>query len=107
MSSLPPRALTRRILARLAEAEAHELSPHLQSDVRIAWITVSFAARGDPQPDVAASYAVLGLHPQKVWPAVVARRRALLGSHYDEFWGEALPPKKPAQSVKFAGEHAA
>lgn len=101
---------TSRVLSRLAEAEARELNPHLQCDVRIAWITVSFAARGDPQPDVAATYAVLGLHPLKVWPAIVARRKALLGRFYAEWWGEeleSLPPKKPAQSIKIAARHAA
>lgn len=40
-----------------------------------------------------ASYEVLGLHPEKVWPAIEARRNALGPL-------EALPPKKPAQSVK-------
>jgi hypothetical protein len=107
MVSPPPRTITRRVLARLAEAELRELNPHLQCDVRIAWITVSFAARGDPAPDVDATYAVLGLHPQKVWPAIVARRKALLGPLYEEFWGAGLPPKKPVQSVRWAREGAA
>lgn len=100
---------TSRILARLVQAELAELNPHLRDDYRIAWITVSFAARGDPFPDVSASYAVLGLHPAKVWPAVVARRRALLGRFYAEWWGDAasLPPNKRAQSAKFAAKLAA
>jgi hypothetical protein len=73
----------------------------LQSDLRIAWITVLNAARGDPQPHVAATYAVLGLHPDKVWPAIVERRKRLLGSLYEVVWGEeALPPKKPCASVR-------
>ena len=83
------------------------MNPHLRDDYRIAWITVRIAARGEPAPFVTATYAVLGLHPDKVWPAVVARRRALLGARYAEWWGEALPPKKPAQSVKSAARIAA
>jgi hypothetical protein len=88
----------RRILARLEYAEAHESNPHLQDDYRIAWITVLYAARGEPQPQVAATYAVLGLHPDKVWPAIVARRKAMLGADYDKFFAEH-PPKKPVKSV--------
>jgi len=63
---------------------------------------VLYAARGEPQPHVSASYAVLGLHPSKVWPAIVARRKAQLGPLYDDFHGEKFPPapKKPAQSVR-------
>jgi hypothetical protein len=93
--------LARRVLYRIAYAEARELNPHFQSDYRIAWITVLFASRGYPQPDVAASYAVLGLHPAKIWPAIIERRKALLGAAYDSFWGDAWPPKKPAQSVSW------
>jgi hypothetical protein len=107
MASPPPRALTRRILFRLADAELRERNPHFRDDYRIAWITVFHAARGDPQPDVTATYAVLGIHPNKLWPAIVARRKALLGTCYADFWGEALPPKKPAQSVKIAARRAA
>jgi len=101
-SSRPLFPLTDRVLCRLELAEAHELDPHLQSDYRIAWITVLFASHGEPMPDVQASYLVLGLHPEKVWPAIVERRKALLGSWYEQFWGAALPPKKPPQSEIFA-----
>jgi len=98
---------TSRILSRLVQAELREMNPHLRDDYRIAWITVCLAAHGDPEPLVAASYAVLGLHPNKVWPAIVARRKALLGTHYADFWGQPLVPKKPAQSVKSAAKIAA
>jgi hypothetical protein len=98
---------TRRVLKRLELAEAHELNPHLQCDIRIAWITVLHAARGYSRPHVSASYTVLGLSPDKVWPAIVAKRKARLGIHYEQFFGgwkgessAALPPKKPAQSVR-------
>jgi hypothetical protein len=96
-----------RILSRLVEAEAREPNPHLQTDYRIAWITVLYAWQEFSSPHVSAWYRVLGLHPERVWPAIVARRKALLGSHYEQFFGgcegessEALPPKKPAQSVR-------
>lgn len=92
--------LVRRILDQLEAAEAHELNPHLQCDYRIAWITVLNAAAGNPQPNVAATYAVLGLHPDKVWPAIIARRQGQCGPLYEAFWGVELPPKKPPQSAK-------
>lgn len=92
--------LVRRILDQLENAEAHEQNLHLQCDYRIAWITVLNADRGYSQPDVAASYAVLGLHPAKVWPAIVARRKFWLGPLYEEFFGVLLPPKKPVQSER-------
>ena len=88
-----------RILARLEHAELHEPDPHFQTDYRIAWITVLYAARGELEPHVQATYAVLGLHPDKVWPAIEARRKAMLGADYDKFFAEH-PPKKPPQSVR-------
>jgi hypothetical protein len=96
---------TERVLWRLEQAEARELDPHLQDDYRIAWITVLYAAQGSRQPDIAATYRVLGLHPDRVWSAIPARRKALLGSCYAEFWGERassvqLPPKKAPQSER-------
>lgn len=96
-------ALVRRILSRLCAAEAQEPDPWLQDDLRIARLTVAHAARGDTMlcsPDVLASYEVLGLHPAKVWPAIEARRKALLGPLYEEVLGAACVGKKPPQSVK-------
>jgi hypothetical protein len=92
--------LTERILARLERAERREPNPHLQADYRIAWITVLRASRGELWPHVTATYEVLGLHPEKVWPAIVARRKALLGPLYEAFYGVSLPPKKPPQSAE-------
>jgi hypothetical protein len=96
-----------RILSRLELAEAHEPNPHFQCDLRIAWITVLYASHGYLRPHVCASYRVLGLHPEKVWPALVARRRAMRGSLYEQFFGgcegvssdSELPPKKPVVSA--------
>src|ERR1700683_3247363 len=93
--------LARRVVSRLVQAEVKELDPHYRDDLKIARLTVAYAASGEAMlcpPHVLASYAVLGLHPEKVWPAILARRKALLGPLYEEVSG-ALPPKKPAQSV--------
>jgi len=89
-----------RILSRLEAAEAREVDPHFRDDIRIAWITVLRASRGEPSPHVSATYTVLGLHPDRVWPAIIERRRALLGWRYEAFVGVELPPKKPSQSVR-------
>jgi hypothetical protein len=109
-----------RILAQLTLAEAKEPCPWLRDDIRIAWITTLWASQGKPQPHVAATYAVLGLHPDKVWSAILARREAVLGPEssgsrvgltsplavnpHDAGDGVSLPdsvpsPKKPVQSV--------
>lgn len=112
---VPP--LSRRILARLAAALSQEPDPWLRDDLKIARLMVLYAANGEAvscAPQVMASYEVLGLHPEKVWPAIVARRKAKLGSEYSRSYDAngnwivadwtrqlvALPPKKPAQSVK-------
>lgn len=96
-----------RILSKLERAEAAEPNPHYQTDYRIAWITVLRASHGIPEPHVSASYTVLGLHPEKVWSSLAARRHAQLGALYEEFFGYELPPKKPVQSVDLAAEKAA
>ncbi len=93
-----PAFFSRRVLSRLEDAEAREVNPHFQTDYRIAWIAVLRASRGEPGAHRSASYTVLGLSPEKVWPAIVARRRAQLGAFYEEFFGGS--PKKPAQSVR-------
>lgn len=107
MASPSLRSVVRRVLSRLERAELREPDPHFQCDYRVAWITVYNAAASVPSPHRAATYAVLGLHPDKVWPAIVARRKALLGPLYEEFWGEKLPPKKPVQSELLPRERAA
>lgn len=71
--------LAERVLLRLEQAERKESDPWLQDDLRIAWITVLEASRGNSQPHVDATYHVLGIHPDKVWQAILERRAALLG----------------------------
>ena len=100
-------ALVERVLLRLEAAETHEANPHFQDDYRIAWITVLRASRNERIPHITASYTVLGLHPDKVWTAIVERRKSLLGAHYEAFEafrGANLPPKKPVQSVRLGQE---
>jgi len=76
--------LTFAILDYLASAEAAEEDVWLKDDYRISWICVLNASQGSPIPHIEASYTVLGLHPDKVYPAILERRAALLG-----------PSKKP------------
>lgn len=110
-----PQPQVERILAYLADAEEREINPHFQDDWRIAWITVLRASEGLLQPHVAATYTVLGLHPNRVWPAIVAHRKALLGSYWNaddakwagEDFAEASSPKKPVESVRLAARAAA
>lgn len=72
-------SFTNRVLARLIQAEAHEVDPWTRDDLRIAWIATLYASEGNPQPLIDATYAVLGLHPDKVWPAILRNREAMLG----------------------------
>ena len=90
-----------RILFQLEKAERNEVDPWLRDDYRIAWITVLLAGYGRLEPHVTATYRVLGLHPEKVWPAILARRRFLLGAEFESFYDEGvLPVKKPPASVR-------
>jgi hypothetical protein len=87
---------TEKVLVRLAAAEQAEIDVWLRDDIRIAWLTCLYAARGYAEPHVAATYQVLGIHPSKVFGAIIARRKALLGTVRDD---ASLPPKKSPQSV--------
>gem|GEM_PF-5155450 len=91
---VPP--LVRRILSRLIDAETQETDPWLRDDLQIARLTVAYAARGEAvlcSPDVLASYAVLGLHPEKVWPAIQREGRRCLG-HCAKLWARRSFGKK-------------
>ena len=98
---MPATRLAKRVLARLAQAEVCESNPHYRDDLRIARLAVAYAAKGEAvlcSPHVLASYAVLGLHPEKVWPAIQARRKAL--GPVDGWDAPVVPvPKKPVQSA--------
>jgi hypothetical protein len=105
-AALPPEErsveLTEQVVVRLKEAEKKETDQHFQSDIRIAWITTSWAQHGIPEwswhkalsPYVAATYQVLKCHPDEVWPRLVAERKAKLGSEYSLWYdanGNSLP----------------
>jgi hypothetical protein len=89
------KSFANRVLARLIQLEAHEPDVWLREDIRQSFITLSLALKGYSQPFVAASYRMYGLHPDKLYPAILARRKMLLGS--ESFPGSI---KKPVQSVK-------
>ena len=97
------------ILDYLAWAESAEADVWLRDDIRIAWITVSFAAQGYEQPHVAATYQVLGLHPSKVYAAISERRKSILGPEFvgHESAMASLPPKKAVSSSQDEQEKAA
>jgi hypothetical protein len=82
---------TERALARIVQFEAHEPDVWLREDYRQAFITVALAAKGSPMPFVEASYIMYGLHPDKLWPAVLARRAALLGTNYPTMTADRFP----------------
>lgn len=98
---MPATRLSARVLARLVQAEACELDPHYRDDLRIARLIVHYAATGEAvlcSPHELASYMVLGVHPEKVWPAISARRKAL--GLVDVWDAPVVPvPKKPVQSA--------
>ena len=98
---------TEAILAYLTQQEALERDPWIRDDLRISWITVLNASRGHSQPFVDASYRVLGIHPEKVWPAILARCKALLGPAGESHRTHKTPElpgllllKKPPKSVR-------
>lgn len=101
--ALPPRSprldLSARVLTRLVEAESREFDAWFRDDYRVARVTVALARDGSSMPHVEASYRVLGLHPDRVWPMIEARREVLLGADYEKFFGEASSPKKPVRAV--------
>ena len=104
------RTPTDRILARLVQAEAHEPDLWLRDDYRQAFITVTLASRGNTMPFVVASYQMYGLHPDKVYSAILARRKALLGpagaEHSTQPSLQSAPVKKSPKSVTDARKSA-
>jgi hypothetical protein len=99
----PLSELSGRVLLRLEQAERKETDPHYRDDIRIAWITVLYALRSEPQPHVRATYAVLGVHPDQVFAKIQAFRQWVLAADYDTFFPEVNSPKKPNQSIKNPG----
>lgn len=108
-------ALTGRVLARLEDSEKREIDPWLRDDLRHSWISLSTFWRGSfPtfwDAFVDASYRIYGVHPDAVWPKIMAKRKAKLGPLYSAFYDEndlrrtddlsaGLPPKKPVRSER-------
>jgi len=85
---------TERVVAYLEQAEKNEIDPWLRDDLRIAWITAKWSQHGVPEwawhrnspPHSAATYQVLNCLPDEVWPRIVAKRKAKLGSEYSRFY---------------------
>ena len=130
------RTLADRVLARLIQSEAHEACPHFRDDYRQTFIALSLVLKSSsdalrtpagstplkqheadqsywtphslPMYFIEASYRMYGLHPDKVYPAILARRQAMLGPSGESApqnpVAPALPgpisPKKAVQSVK-------
>lgn len=101
--------LTERVLTHLEKAEKKEIDPWYRDDIRIAWITTLWAQNGVPDwsfhrqspPHVAATYQVLGCHPDQVWARILAQRQAKLGDLYSPVF-EGLAKRKPVRSVTLA-----
>jgi hypothetical protein len=101
-----PRVIFDRILARLTQAEAHELDVWLREDYRQAFITVALTAKNFPNPFLEASIRMNGCHPDKVFQHITNNRKAQLGGEYSRFYDEngvwrvePLVPKKGAHSA--------
>lgn len=101
--------LTERVLLSLEKSEKKEIDPWYRDDIRIAWITTRWAQYGVPEwswrrnssPHIAATYQVLHCHPDEVWARISARRQAMLGAEYADFFPDgASSPKKPCVSVR-------
>lgn len=93
-------ALSFHVMAYLEKAERKEENVWLKEDIRQAWTVCSMAERGMPDPFVQSSYKIYGIHPDDVWPAIMARRRAKLGKEFSAWYdaaGNLKPetPKKP------------
>lgn len=100
-------SLTERVLLHLEQSEKKEIDPWYRDDLRIAWITTRWSQHGIPgwslhgyaTPYVAATWQVLNCHPDKVFSEITARRKAMLGARYADFFLQASSPKKPCGSV--------
>ena len=95
----------RRILDRLEAAELAEPDIWFRQDYRQAFICVSLARKGERQPFITSSYRIFGIHPDMVWPQIMAKRKAKLGKEFPDWFDQAgnlkpdVPGKKPAPYV--------
>jgi len=85
-------------------------------DYQIAFRTCLNLGKERPYPFATACRETLGLHPDKVWPSIVERRRWLMGKAFREgvddvtwnphpellaAWELGQVRKKPCRSVRF------
>jgi hypothetical protein len=70
------------VLFYLSQEEMGESDVWLRDDLRISWLTCLYAFRGYAQPHVAATYQVLGLHPNQVFEAMTEKRKSLLSQEF-------------------------
>jgi hypothetical protein len=121
--------LSERVLARLVQAEAHEPDVSLRDDIRQTFVALSLAIRSDvgalkasamdapakgheadrtgpphplPMCFIRASYSMYGLHPDKVWPAILAKRKALIGPEFTQLRQLPSPGKSKEERKKLA-----
>lgn len=85
----------------LVWARDSESDVWLRDDYQIALLTCVHAADGSVFPAVQATYDYLGIHPDAVWPAILARRIAY--GYPLETIPTSLPPKKPVTGVEIGG----
>lgn len=119
MARISGRDTCERIIKYLLRAQSKEPDAHLRDDYHMARMIVAKAAQGEKHPFRDACLEYLGLMPDKVWPAIVARRKAQLGNCYALFYDEndlrrrgdlenflssGLPKKKPSGSVRKTGK---
>jgi hypothetical protein len=84
--------LAERVLCRIREVEQKESGAWERDDLRVAWLTVSFAAQGQAEPWRAAFIHYFDGRPEKMipfWVAREAKNRAELGPSLAE---EMLAP---------------
>lgn len=74
----------RPIVDYLLWARDAEIEPWFRDDYQIALRTCLNLGKGVPRPFAVACRETLGLHPDKVWPAIVERKRWLLKGAFRE-----------------------
>ena len=65
-----------------------ELNPHWRDDYRQARVIIALCRASDPDPLVTSSYRIYGVHPDLVFVAITAIRKAKLGDEYSDFYDE-------------------
>lgn len=90
------------ILAYLASAEQSEQDIWARDDIRLAWLTVLYAARGYDQPWVYAFCMTFGKHPSKAIPIWQERRDrwASMGLAEMENYGDVRSQRNDLQAAQ-------